>query len=71
MSLIVFGVMMANRAYLLLDHMNSWKSYMKACAESIRQRLMSLECLFTPAGIDGGSNVIAFLENNTNVLSSR
>ena len=58
--------MMVNWAYLLLDHMEFWKPYMKDCAEKIRVRLASMGCHFLPAGTPGGFRIFGFIDNTMN-----
>jgi hypothetical protein len=53
-------------AYLLLDHLNFWKQYLKEFAESIRQVVVSLGCYFPPAGSDLGFAEAAFIDNTMN-----
>ena len=43
-----------NWAYLLLDHLDFWKPYLRGFANCIRQKVMSMGCYFPPAGTDGG-----------------
>ena len=46
--------------------MGFWKPYMASYAESIRQRLLRLNCPFLPAGTNGGFAVFAFIDNTMN-----
>ena len=58
--------MMVNWAYLLLDHMEFWKPYLKDCADKIRLRLASMGCPFLPPGAEGGFNIFGFIDNTMN-----
>lgn len=60
------GFIQLNWAYLLLDHLNFWKPYLKVFAESIRQVVVSMGCYFPPAGSDNGFAVAAFIDNTMN-----
>ena len=67
MLLIVSGV--HKLGVSVIKYTEVWKPYiyMNACEGSIRQRLLSLGCPFLEAGTDGGFNVFANIDNNTNI----